>query len=112
MIYTIMENVLEFLEENMKKRGWSQADLARKSGLDTSLVSNIFSGRRNIGVTSTTANSRKLSSKSCSLLPRSRNRGKRKQLRRTKIYGAKLSQKPEISLIHNNIVQALFSIII
>ncbi len=39
----------------MKKRSWSQADLARKSGLDTSLVSNILSSRKNIGVTSANA---------------------------------------------------------
>jgi len=50
-----METVIDFLKDNMKKRNWSQADLARKSGLDTSLVSNILSGRRNIGVTSANA---------------------------------------------------------
>ncbi len=55
MIILTMETIIEFLEENMKKRNWSQADLARKSGLDTSLVSNILAGRRNIGVTSANA---------------------------------------------------------
>ena len=55
MIILTMETVIEFLEDNMKKCNWSQADLARKSGLDTSLVSNILSGRRNIGVTSANA---------------------------------------------------------
>lgn len=55
MIILTMETVIDFLKDNMKKRNWSQADLARKSGLDTSLVSNILSGRRNIGVTSANA---------------------------------------------------------
>jgi transcriptional regulator with XRE-family HTH domain len=44
-----MENFREFLESEMKKRGWKQADLARASNLSTAAISNIINGRRGVG---------------------------------------------------------------
>jgi len=44
-----MENIREFLEAELKKRGWKQADLARASNLDSAVVSNIINGRRRMG---------------------------------------------------------------
>lgn len=52
MILLTMETMIEYLESNLRQRGWTQADLARKSGLDSSLVSNFFAGRRNVGAAS------------------------------------------------------------
>jgi transcriptional regulator with XRE-family HTH domain len=44
-----MENIREFLEFQMGKRGWKQADLARASNLDSAVISNIINGRRRMG---------------------------------------------------------------
>lgn len=38
-----------FLEQELERRGWKQADLARNANMDTGMVSNIMSGKRNIG---------------------------------------------------------------
>jgi transcriptional regulator with XRE-family HTH domain len=44
-----MESIREFLEAEMGKRGWKQADLARASNLDSAVISNIINGRRKMG---------------------------------------------------------------
>lgn len=44
-----MENIREFLEAEMEKKGWKQADLARASNLDSAVISNIINGRRRMG---------------------------------------------------------------
>lgn len=49
MILLTMESVLLFLEQELERRGWKQADLARNANMDTGMVSNIMSGKRNIG---------------------------------------------------------------
>lgn len=55
MILLAMETSQEYLQNEMKKRGWTQADLARFSKLDPSLINNYLTGRRNIGVSSAVA---------------------------------------------------------
>ena len=50
-----METMIEYLESNLRQRGWTQADLARHAGLDSGLINNYISGRRNIGATSALA---------------------------------------------------------
>lgn len=45
-----MENFSDWLNQELKKRGWSQADLARASGKDSAVISNITNGRRGVGV--------------------------------------------------------------
>jgi transcriptional regulator with XRE-family HTH domain len=44
-----MDNTREFLETELKKRGWKQADLARASNLDSAVISNIMNGKRKMG---------------------------------------------------------------
>lgn len=44
-----MENIREFLEKEMDKRSWKQADLARAANLDSAVISNIINGRRRMG---------------------------------------------------------------
>jgi transcriptional regulator with XRE-family HTH domain len=44
-----MESLKEFLDDEMKKRGWKQADLARAANLDSAVISNIYNGRRKMG---------------------------------------------------------------
>lgn len=51
MILLAMESVMLYLEQELEKRGWKQADLARYANMDTGMVSNIMSGKRNIGPT-------------------------------------------------------------
>lgn len=55
MILMSMESSIEYLLTEMEKRGWKQADLARYAGLDSGLINNYISGRRNIGATSALA---------------------------------------------------------
>lgn len=55
MILLTMETMIEYLESNLRQRGWTQADLARHAGLDSGLINNYISGRRNIGATSALA---------------------------------------------------------
>lgn len=52
MILLAFEMVEIYLEDEMNKRGWSQADLARNSGLDPSLINNYLTGKRNVGINS------------------------------------------------------------
>ena len=40
----------EWLTQEMQKRGWSQAELARESGITKGALSHIFSGTRKPGV--------------------------------------------------------------
>ena len=47
MILT-MENISEWLIEQLNIRDWSKAELARKSGLDPSTISNIINGKRGV----------------------------------------------------------------
>lgn len=49
MILLSMDKTREFLETEMKARGWKQADLARASKLDSAVISNIINGRRKMG---------------------------------------------------------------
>ena len=51
MILLSMESSIEYLLTEMEKRGWKQSDLARHAGLDSGLINNYISGRRNIGAT-------------------------------------------------------------
>ena len=44
-----MENIRDFLEKEMGRYGWKQADLARASNLDSAVISNIINGRRRMG---------------------------------------------------------------
>ena len=39
----------DWLLDQMRERGWSKADLARASGLDTGYISNVFNRKRNVG---------------------------------------------------------------
>lgn len=39
----------EWIEEQLRERGWKQADLARESGLDTGYLSRIINMERRIG---------------------------------------------------------------
>lgn len=55
MILLSMESSIEYLLTEMEKRGWKQSDLARHAGLDSGLINNYISGRRNIGATSALA---------------------------------------------------------
>jgi len=43
------DNFSEWLREELTKREWSQADLARRSGVSPSQLTRIFSGERGIG---------------------------------------------------------------
>lgn len=48
-----MANVIDFsqwLENEMKVRGWRQADLIKRSGVSSGLISQILSGQRSPGV--------------------------------------------------------------
>lgn len=40
----------EWLKNRLDKKGWKQADLARESGLDTAVISNLVNGRRGPGM--------------------------------------------------------------
>lgn len=44
-----MENFSQWLEIEMEKRGWLQADLARAADLSTAGISNLINQRRNPG---------------------------------------------------------------
>ena len=44
-----------WLKVELKTRGWSQADLARKSGLSTGQVARLLTGERGVGERSTLA---------------------------------------------------------
>jgi transcriptional regulator with XRE-family HTH domain len=44
-----MENFRIWLEDQLRQRGWKQADLIRLTGLDPSTVSNILNGKRRVG---------------------------------------------------------------
>lgn len=55
MIILTMESIRDYLNSELNKRNWKAADLARCSGLDTGLISNIMNGNRNMGTASATA---------------------------------------------------------
>lgn len=58
-----MDNEQEFrdwLLDQLTRRAWRQADLARESGLASSVVSNIINGKRRVGKTTLLAISRAL----------------------------------------------------
>lgn len=44
-----MEKFTHFIEEELERRGWSRADLARASGISQSMLSHIWAGTRNPG---------------------------------------------------------------
>lgn len=44
-----MENFINWLNEELRKRGWNRAELSRKSGLGESTLSSIYSGSRKVG---------------------------------------------------------------
>ena len=50
----------EWLREEIKSRGWKQADLVRESGLDSAVISNIINGKRKVGETTIIAIARAL----------------------------------------------------
>jgi transcriptional regulator with XRE-family HTH domain len=56
-----MDNFGEWLAGQLQAKGWRQADLARASGLDSAVISNLVNGRRNPGVNSCVAIARALS---------------------------------------------------
>jgi len=41
-----------YIESELQSRGWTQADLARESGLNTSVISNLINGNRKLGLSS------------------------------------------------------------
>jgi transcriptional regulator with XRE-family HTH domain len=43
------EDFVEWLKIEIKNRGWSQADLSRKSGISPSQITRLFNGERGIG---------------------------------------------------------------
>jgi transcriptional regulator with XRE-family HTH domain len=45
-----MEKFIEWLEEKMADRGWSQADLSRHANISKATVSNVLSGKRKPGI--------------------------------------------------------------
>jgi len=46
---------MEWLRERLKERKWKQADLARASGIDTAVISNLINGKRGPGEDTCTA---------------------------------------------------------
>jgi transcriptional regulator with XRE-family HTH domain len=44
-----MENLVNWISEELKKRGWKPADLAHRAGLSTGSLSNVLSGNRKAG---------------------------------------------------------------
>jgi len=54
------EEFRDWLADQLKRRVWRQADLARESGLASSVVSNIINGKRRVGKTTLLAISRAL----------------------------------------------------
>jgi transcriptional regulator with XRE-family HTH domain len=47
-----MDMLGKFIQEEIKKRNWSQADLSRAADMKESAVSNLVSGQRKLGITS------------------------------------------------------------
>ena len=43
------DNFANWLQNELDKRGWNQAELARKSGAKTASISRVMTGTRNIG---------------------------------------------------------------
>ena len=44
-----MENVAEFIKAEIKRKGWSQARLAKAAKLDSAVISNILNEKRGVG---------------------------------------------------------------
>ena len=55
MILLAIKRSVDYLKSEMEKRGWKQSDLSKYSGLDSGLINNYVSGRRNIGISSAVA---------------------------------------------------------
>ena len=49
MILLSMENVAEFIKAEIKRKGWSQARLAKAAKLDSAVISNILNEKRGVG---------------------------------------------------------------
>ncbi|WP_075064571.1 helix-turn-helix transcriptional regulator [Ornatilinea apprima] len=45
-----MEKFKEWLDKSLDDRNWKYADLARFTGLDSAVISNIVNGRRGLGI--------------------------------------------------------------
>lgn len=52
MILVTMVSLGLFIEKELSKKGMTQSDLARKSGLDTGWISNLISGVKQLGLIS------------------------------------------------------------
>ncbi len=50
-----MESFDKWLDARIKEKGWKPADLARKSGLDSAVISNLLNNRRQAGPDTCTA---------------------------------------------------------
>ncbi len=48
-MYATMNNLADWILRELKKREWSQSDLARRAGVSRSAISDIITGKRNIG---------------------------------------------------------------
>lgn len=44
-----MDSFSEWIQSQLDQRGWKQADLARASGLDSAVISNVINQRRKAG---------------------------------------------------------------
>jgi plasmid maintenance system antidote protein VapI len=44
-----MDTFTDWLQKELSERGWRKADLAHHAGVSTAAISDIFTGRRNIG---------------------------------------------------------------
>lgn len=51
----MLDTFQEWLQAELDKRGWKQADLARITNLDSAVISNLINSRRNPGVESCSA---------------------------------------------------------
>lgn len=52
MFLLTMEKLSAFIERELEKRGWTQADLCRASGMNDSMISNLINERRKLGLNS------------------------------------------------------------
>lgn len=52
MIFLTMDKLGKFIQNELQKRNWTQADLSRIAGMNESVVSNLINGQRRLGITS------------------------------------------------------------